>query len=96
MNSKAKGARSELKVRDQLLEDGWYVTKAGGSLGLWDLIAIHPGGTTRLIQVKTNRRPRPAERVKLLDFSSRFIKVECFVALVRDRAQTLWERVVSR
>lgn len=95
MNSKAKGARSELKVRDQLLVDGWYVTKAGGSLGLWDLIALHPSGTTRLVQVKTNRRPRTPEYLKLMEFASKFNKVECFVALVRDRKETLWE-VVQR
>lgn len=91
--SKEKGARSELKVRDQLLADGWYVTKAGGSLGLWDLIAIHPDGPTRLVQVKTNRRPRSQEHAKLMEFSSQFSKVECFVAIVRDRDTTRWEVV---
>jgi hypothetical protein len=40
------------------------VVKAGGSLGIFDLVALGPQGA-RLIQVKSNERPRPAERERL-------------------------------
>jgi len=43
---------------------GYFVMKAGGSLGCWDLVALGPAGA-RLIQVKSNEKPRPAERERL-------------------------------
>jgi len=95
MQSKAKGSRSERKVRDQLLADGWYVTKAGGSLGIWDLVALHPDGPVRLVQVKTNRMPRNEEMKTLEEFAVKFPHVQCFVALVRDRRDTLWKVLAS-
>lgn len=67
MNSKAKGSRIERKARDVLLAEGYAVTRAAGSLGNWDLVAVPLGEQefTRLIQVKSNRPPRPAERKRL-------------------------------
>lgn len=69
--AKRKGARRELQARDMLIADGWAVTKAGGSLGLWDLVAVRrlfgepylP--QVKLIQVKSNRPPLPSERANL-------------------------------
>lgn len=91
----AKGNRSERKVRDQLLEQGWYVTKAGGSLGLWDLIALLPGldGVTRVIQVKTNRKPGKQETAALEQFAQNFSGVQCRIAVVRDRKGIDWYSV---
>ncbi len=59
--SKAKGSRNERRSRDLLRAAGYSVTKAGGSLGMFDLIGI---GTTDvvLVQCKTNRTASPAER----------------------------------
>ena len=94
VNAKAKGSRSERKIRDELLEIGWYVTKAGGSFGLWDLIAIFPGGPARsrvrVVQVKTNRNPSKEETQKLRQFAKDFRTVQCMIAVVRDRQPTLW------
>jgi Holliday junction resolvase len=67
-NNKAKGARSEYKVRDHYEHRGWYVLKAGGSLGMWDLVALHPDYGTELIQVKTNRNPGRVEMDALKNF----------------------------
>lgn len=64
MNPKAKGSRVERECVHLLESLGYSVTKAGGSLGCWDLVAIHPTHT-RLIQVKSNRKPAPAERERL-------------------------------
>jgi hypothetical protein len=60
MSAKAKGSRRERQARDLLLAAGYWVTKAGGSLGVFDLVAI-PGNVdveapqvVRLVQVKSN------------------------------------------
>ena len=64
MNAKAKGARRERQARTILETAGYYVVKAGGSLGVFDLVALGPQGA-RLVQVKSNEKPRPAERKRL-------------------------------
>lgn len=89
MNSKRKGARSEWKIRDIYEKGGWYVVKAGGSLGLFDLVCLHPDYGTHLVQVKTNRSPSPAERTRLVGFQchSSWTKK---LAIVNDRAETEW------
>lgn len=66
-NPKAKGSKNERRSRDYMERLGYSVTKAGGSLGLWDLVAV---GATRivLIQTKSNRNPGSAEMQRLKDF----------------------------
>ncbi len=54
----------ELKTRDLLIADGYDVTKSGGSLGLFDLLAVGPIDL-RMIQVKANRKPGKPERERL-------------------------------
>ena len=87
MNAKAKGNRSEYKVRDHYEKQGAYVIRAGGSFGLWDLLAIHPD-RSYLIQVKTNRNPSRAELEKLKAFQCHpsWSKV---VAIVRNYQRTI-------
>ena len=68
-NNKRKGAARELLVKSQLEAQGWCVTKAGGSLGVFDLIGIHPDvNVCLLIQVKSNHKPIPKERDRILAF----------------------------
>lgn len=67
MNTKAKGSRRERQARKLLEATGHYVVKSGGSLGIFDLVALGPTGA-RLIQVKSNEKPRPAERERLAHF----------------------------
>lgn len=64
MNAKAKGSRRERQARTILETTGYHVIKAGGSLGIFDLVALGPQGA-RLVQVKSNEKPRPAERERL-------------------------------
>lgn len=66
-NNKKKGTRNEHKsmVRDRLA--GAYVVRAGGSLGLFDYLALYPD-FIRLVQVKTNRWPAKAEMEALHAF----------------------------
>jgi Holliday junction resolvase len=64
MNSKAKGARTEYKARRILEAAGYQVVKAGGSLGLFDLIA-YCSTDARFIQVKANGYCSAAEREQL-------------------------------
>jgi Holliday junction resolvase len=52
MNAKAKGNRAERRAVRMLEAAGYVCTKAGGSLGLFDVIAIGPTAV-RLVQVKS-------------------------------------------
>jgi Holliday junction resolvase len=70
MNAKRKGSRQERKARKVLEAAGYLVTKAGGSLGLFDLVAENRRGV-RHIQVKSNRLPCPAERKNMLSVKNR-------------------------
>jgi Holliday junction resolvase len=85
MNTKAKGSRRERPARKLLEATGHYVVKAGGSLGLFDLVALGPTGA-RLIQVKSNEKPRSAERERLEHFPRfPFAKKELWVFYDRVR-----------
>lgn len=59
-NSKAKGSRNERRSRDIFRAAGYYVTRAGASLGEWDLVALGPHGVI-LCQVKTRDWPGALE-----------------------------------
>jgi Holliday junction resolvase len=61
--SKRKGSRAELRCIRILEAAGYVCTKAGGSLGLFDIIAIG-ARDVRCIQVKCGKRPylAPLER----------------------------------
>lgn len=50
-NAKAKGSRAELRAVRILEAAGYSCTKAGGSLGMFDVIAIGPMDV-RCLQVK--------------------------------------------
>lgn len=51
MNAKAKGTRAERRAIKMLERAGYVCTKAGGSLGLFDVVAIGPVDV-RCLQVK--------------------------------------------
>jgi hypothetical protein len=66
-NPKKKGGHNERRMRDWLEARGYSVTKAGGSLGCWDLIGHSKrdavfDATMILVQVKSIRGPSPEER----------------------------------
>lgn len=67
IKAKAKGARSEHKTIKYLTAQGYACTKAGGSLGAWDVIAIG-ADDVQLVQVKSNAWPRKAEMTVLENF----------------------------
>src|SRR5262249_30082797 len=52
VNAKAKGSRAERRAIRLLEAAGYVCTKAGGSLGLFDVVAIG-ANDVRLIQVKS-------------------------------------------
>lgn len=64
-----KGAQKELATKRLYEAEGWMVTKAGGSLGVADLVCLKAGRTPRIVQVKCSDAPwsnfRPDERLKL-------------------------------
>ena len=54
MDRKAKGSRAERRAIRILEAAGYVCTKAGGSLGLFDVVAIGPVDV-RLLQVKAGQ-----------------------------------------
>jgi Holliday junction resolvase len=67
VNAKAKGRRNEWRSRRLLEAEGYKVTRAGGSLGTWDLIGIRKSGVV-LVQVKTRDLPGTLEMRELVEF----------------------------
>lgn len=64
-----KGGARERLVKSQLEGQGWCVVKAAGSLGVFDLIALHPDNNIcLLIQVKSNKLPGVPERERIMSF----------------------------
>lgn len=59
-NCKAKGSRNERRTMALLETAGYVCTKAGASLGAWDVIAIGSNDIV-LVQVKSNQWPGSVE-----------------------------------
>jgi len=68
MNAKRKGSRNEHKAIRILEAAGYHCTRAAGSLGMFDIVAISKQGL-RLIQIKSNRNAPPIEREAIEEFS---------------------------
>lgn len=65
--NKAKGTRREHQAMRALEAAGYYTTRAAGSLGMFDVVAVPATPNiavraTRLVQVKSNRWPGRRER----------------------------------
>ena len=86
MNTASKGRRNEHRSRRLLEAAGYTVTRAAGSLGVWDLVAI--GSTDiALCQVKSNAWPGAAEMEALKAFPAP-PNARKLVHRWRDRQQT--------
>lgn len=60
-----RGDYHELRTRDDLEAHGWQVTRAAGSLGIADLIALKAGNPPLLVSCKLGGKIGPAERLQL-------------------------------
>jgi Holliday junction resolvase len=69
MNAKAKGSRRERQTIELLQAQGYSCTKSGGSLGVFDVIAVGPADIL-LIQCKSNRWPSSAEMSAIASFAA--------------------------
>jgi Holliday junction resolvase len=69
MNCKAKGSRRERQTIELLHAQGYACTKSGGSLGVFDVIAVGPADIL-LIQCKSNRWPSSAEMIAIASFAA--------------------------
>ena len=69
-NSKAKGSRNEKKTITYFEKRGYWCIKAGGSLGVWDVVGVgrEPGTGGVLVQVKSNGWPGTVEMTTLREF----------------------------
>jgi len=71
MNTKEKGARAERLARKMLEKVGYIVIRSARSEGPFDLVAIGPHGSTRLIQVKKDKPAEKSEREELAELASK-------------------------
>jgi len=69
MNAKAKGSRRERQTIELLQAQGYSCTKSGGSLGVFDVIAVGADDLL-LVQVKSNRWPSSAEMSAIASFAA--------------------------
>lgn len=69
MNKKAKGSRRERQTIELLQAQGYACTKSGGSLGVFDVIAIGARDML-LVQCKSNRWPSSVEMASIEDFKA--------------------------
>ena len=103
---KAKGTRAERRAAESLREAGWFVVRAAGSHGLCDLVALWtPAVATTsergfipalVVQVKTGRGARAAERAKLRELALRLsVKVSVEVWTYRDRVAVPYVEVIQ-
>ena len=67
INTKEKESIKLRLIKKQLEAVGYYVILSRASLGPFDLVALDKGGG-KLIQVKVNSYPDPAERETLNSF----------------------------
>lgn len=73
MTNRARGDYLEHQTRDALAQYGWFIIRAGGSLGCADLVALRVGKMPLLVQCKvlgkgrTMPRVDPGERAALYD-----------------------------
>lgn len=69
MTGYADGVRVEHAVVHHLTAEGYDCTRAAGSKGTADVIAIKPGQVL-LVNCKRSRMPGPAERARLMHVSA--------------------------
>lgn len=67
----SRGIQRERQVRRELEAEDWWVTRAAGSLGDADLVALKAGHRPRLIEVKSSAQGpyehfRPKDRADIL------------------------------
>src|SRR5262245_40732647 len=82
--SRRLGIHRERQVQDWFQDDDWWVTRAAGSFGNADLVALKAGRLPRLIEVKTSSKGPyehfgPAER-EALNFAARLAGAQAVLA----------------
>jgi len=82
-NNKKYGTSKEREVIEQLTASGCSVTRAAGSLGLFDIVAIHEYGI-RLIQVKSTRAK------KVPTFGTEVKAIKAFTNHPPNTSKELW------
>jgi Holliday junction resolvase len=66
MTQYSRGADFERKVKLDLATHAWSVTRAAGSHGMWDLVAVSPGPTVVYIQCKRDAKLSKEDRTNLI------------------------------
>ena len=89
-----RGHQRERDVKRKLEDDDWFVTRAAGSLGDADLVALKVGKPPRLIEVKSTAAGPyhsfgPADRDGLR-MAARIAGAEAWLAWWPPRGQLRW------
>lgn len=72
MTNYSRGADFERAVKKDMERNGWLVTRAAGSHGLWDLKAVAPAPVVALVQCKRDGKLSIDERRSLRDVAWAF------------------------
>jgi Holliday junction resolvase len=66
MTQYSRGADFERKTKKGLELRGWSVTRAAGSHGMWDLVAVSPGPMVAYVQCKRDAKLSKEDRLNLI------------------------------
>jgi Holliday junction resolvase len=70
-NNRTRGDYLERQTKRALEAEGWAATRAAGSHGVWDVMAVHKRHVPVLVSCKSTGVPvSPAERRALVDAAS--------------------------
>jgi Holliday junction resolvase len=92
--SKRKGSRNERKAMKILQAAGYHTTRAAGSFGMFDIIAINAHGL-RLIQVKTNRDASPVHREQIALFDQLPSNATKEIWIFMDRVEEPIQKIIG-
>lgn len=65
MTRYSNGANFERLTMKELQAHGWLVTRAAGSHGMWDLMAVAPGPNVALVQCKRDGKMSAEDKKNL-------------------------------
>ena len=90
----SRGTQRERAVRDWLADRDWLVTRAAGSFGCADLVALRSGDRPWLVEVKSTaggpyERFGPADR-KRLSLAARMAGADALLAWWPPRGKLRW------
>ena len=92
--NKRNGAIRERRVKELLEDDGYFVVRSAGSLGIADLVALKPGQVL-LVQAKSEAYLGPAEWNDLYFVAQTVGAIAIHAAKLPGSRRVVWHRLTG-